>query len=154
MRYYKGNDHRVALVRDRLFVDGKEVRAAVVVLPERSQNRQTPPRRGRQQRYSSPKLNFPDVQSRVQTVDVFFMRRNTHCDELDIVNIDSYDCYLNSRKQKTVKSSGDIATFMNNNVLNHFSEIPTDCEYVQWFKVSQTEEDLVLGTIYIPQENN
>jgi len=39
MRYYKGNDHRVALVRDRLFVDGKEVRAAVVVLPERSQNR-------------------------------------------------------------------------------------------------------------------
>ena len=73
------------------------------------------------------------------------MCRNTHCDELDIVNIDSYDCYLNSRKQKTVKSSGDIATFMNNNVLNHFSEIPTDCEYVQWFKVSQTEEILFLA---------
>ena len=81
----------------------------------------------------------------------------THCDELDIVNIDNYACFLKNRKQKTVKRSGGIATFMNNNVSNHFSEIPTDCEYVQWFKVShsftQTEEDLILGTIYIPSEN-
>ena len=81
----------------------------------------------------------------------------THCDELDIVNIDNNACFLKNRKQKTIKRSGGIATFINNNVSNHFSEIPTDCEYVQWFKVShsftQTEEDLILGTIYIPPEN-
>jgi len=53
VRHYKGNNHRVALIRDRLFVDGKEVRSADVVLPERSQNRQIPSSRGRQQRYST-----------------------------------------------------------------------------------------------------
>jgi len=47
--YYKGGyTHRVALVRDRLFVDGLENGAGNVVLPEHSQNRQTSYRIGRQ----------------------------------------------------------------------------------------------------------
>ena len=69
----------------------------------------------------------------------------------------NYDCFLKNRKQKTAKRSDRIVNFINNNVSNHFSENPTDCEYVQWFKVSrgltQTEEDLIIGTIYIPPKN-
>ena len=62
----KGNTQGVALVCDRLFIDGKEIRAADVVLG-RSQNCQTLPSRGRQQRYASPRRG---VQARISTSNV------------------------------------------------------------------------------------
>lgn len=40
---------------------------------------------------------------------------------------------------------------------NNFSEISSESEYVQWFKISQsllkTEEDIIFGTVYVPPEN-
>ena len=61
-----------------------------------------------------------------------------------------------NRRQKVVKQSGGIGTFVKSSLYKHCSFIDTECEYVQWFKISKSvlhcNEDYVVGTVYIPPE--
>lgn len=60
-------------------------------------------------------------------------------------------------KKKTNKRSGGIATLVKKEFTKYFRILPTDCEYVQWFKFSNVsfnvEEDVVFGADYLPPEN-
>ena len=47
--------------------------------------------------------------------------------------------------------------FVKSSLHKDCSAIDTECEYVQWFKISKSclhcNEDYVIGTVYIPPEN-
>jgi len=97
-------------------------------------------------------LNIPEFKNQIQSVDIFSCFE-THCDDLDIVCLDNYDCFLKNRSQKSFKKSGGLATFVKHDIVSQFSEIKTDCEYIQWFKLSKdlfkTDEDVIFGAIYV-----
>ena len=63
-----------------------------------------------------------------------------------------------NRKQKTKRKSGGMAVFIRNDLCKHFTSIETDCEYVLWFKMSQSlfnaDEDVVFGTVYNPSASS
>jgi hypothetical protein len=77
----------------------------------------------------------------------------THLDDLDVIKFENYYCIFKDRKQTVARKSGGIATF----VKSYFTQIDTECEYVQWFKLSkclfETDEDVIFGSVYIPPEN-
>ena len=82
----------------------------------------------------------------------------TKLDDLDVVNIDNYDCVRKDRKQKVIRRSGGIAVLVNKHIARYFEYIDSDGEYVLWFKLSKvllnTDEDIYIGAVYLPPINS
>ena len=75
------------------------------------------------------KICIPEFKQYVTSVDVFSCSES-HLDDLDVIDLVIY---------------------------GSFEEINTDCEYVQWFKLSKSvfdsHEDVIFGSVYIPPDN-
>jgi len=105
----------------------------------------------------SSKLVLPDFQEKVSNFDIFNCTE-THQDKVDAVYLNNYVFVPKHRRQQVVEKSGGIGTFVKSSLYKHcFFFIDTECEYVQWFKISKSvlhcNEDYVVGTVYIPPEN-
>lgn len=102
------------------------------------------------------KICIPEFKQYVASFDVFSCSES-HLDDLDVIELEDFACVLKNRKQTFSKMSGGIATFVKNDIYVYFEEIYTDCEYVQWFKLSKrlfsTNDDVILGSVYIPPDN-
>ena len=82
----------------------------------------------------------------------------TKLDDLDVVNIDNYECVRKDRIQKVIRRSGGIAVLVNKHIASYFEYIDSDCEYVLWFKLSKVllniGEDIYMGAVYLPPINS
>ena len=103
------------------------------------------------------KLNIPEFIENINKFDIFSCFE-TFCDNSDVINVNNCSCFLKNRSQNDRKRSGGIATFIKDTILEHFEEIHTECEYVQWFKLpkkaTDLDEDVIFGAIYMPPENS
>ena len=81
----------------------------------------------------------------------------TKLDELDQINVDGFKFISKPRKQKVLRKSGGIGIFVKNSIHHLLTEIPTECEYVLWFKINRNlfnaAEDVYFGTVYVPPDN-
>jgi len=79
-------------------------------------------------------------------------------DSLDIVSVDNYTFVPKHRKQKTLRKSGGIGTFVRQDIMKYVTFLESESEFVQWLKISQilvgTDEDVYFGIVYIPPENS
>ena len=77
-------------------------------------------------------------------------------DSLDIVQVHGYEFFPKHRKQRVLRKSAGIGTFIKLDVVNYCNFIKSDCDYVQWINISQKlfncEEDVIFGVTYIPPE--
>lgn len=102
------------------------------------------------------KLLIPEFIDTVSKNDIFACTE-THLDKYDVVTIDGYAFFSKHRRQKTLRKSGGIGIFMKSSIATHCEIIDTDCEYIQWCKLSKSvynsDGDLLIGVVYIPPEN-
>lgn len=62
------------------------------------------------------KLSIPEFKKYVSTFDIFSCLES-HLDDLDVIDIDNYTCFMKNRKQSYSKKSGGIATFVKNDFI-------------------------------------
>lgn len=103
------------------------------------------------------KLICPEFKSYIDQFDVIACSE-TKLDDLDEIILDNHQCIMKNRKQKVARKSGGIAVLIKNEIYKHFSPLDSECEYIQWFKLSKmlcnTNEDVIFGAVYIPPENS
>lgn len=99
------------------------------------------------------KLVCPEFIDYLNTFDIIACEE-TKLDNFDDIHLDQHQCVFKHRKQKVLRKSGGIAVLVRNEIFKFFSSIDSDCEYVQWFKMSKclfnTTEDVMFGAVYIP----
>jgi len=102
------------------------------------------------------KLLIPEFCDSILKYDMFACLE-TKLDELDQINVDGYKFISKPRKQKVLRKSGGIGIFVKNSIHHLLTEIPTECEYVLWFKINRNlfnaAEDVYFGTVYVPPDN-
>ena len=103
------------------------------------------------------KLIYPEFKAYVNEFDVIACSE-TKLDDLDEIILENHQCITKNRKQKTLRKSGGIAFLIKNNFFKYFTFLESECEYVQWFKLSKivcnTTEDILIGAVYVPPENS
>jgi len=81
----------------------------------------------------------------------------THLDEFDTISLNNYSFVAKNRGQKFTKKSGGIGMYIKSSIYDKCMFHDTECEYVQWCQLSKSllnsDEDLMLGVVYIPPAN-
>ena len=82
----------------------------------------------------------------------------TKTDECDIIDISGYTVKLKNRKFMSLKKSGGILLAYTNEYKKYISELPKQCNFTLWFKISKQligcDGDSIYGITYIPPENS
>ena len=88
----------------------------------------------------------------------FLCFTETKIEETDVISISGFISFSQSRRQKFARRSGGISVYVKQNISKHFTNIPSESDYVLWFSINKsltnTEEDLIFGIVYIPPENS
>ena len=96
---------------------------------------------------------YPDFCSYIQNFDSLCCSE-TKTDDIDIISIDGYECFIQSRKQRYIRRSGGICIFIKKALYRFLKVIETASDYVFWVNISSVltnlDEDLLLGVMYIP----
>ena len=75
-----------------------------------------------------------------------------------MISILGFISFSQSRRQKFARRSGGISVYVKQNTSKHFTNIPSESDYVLWFSINKSltnkEEDLIFGIVYIPPENS
>ena len=78
----------------------------------------------------------------------------TKLEKEDVISCDGYTFINEPRKQGYTRKSGGLGFFIRDNLVKSTEILSSSTEYISWLKISkqflQTEDDLLLGTVYIP----
>ncbi|CAG2203358.1 TBCD [Mytilus edulis] len=78
----------------------------------------------------------------------------TKLSDIDILNIPDDYMYYSKIRKKCKRKSGGIVVMYRNKLKGYLNFINTDCEFVQWVKISKLiinqKTDSLLGCVYIP----
>ena len=101
--------------------------------------------------------NYPDFANFVESYDLLcFTEIKT--DNTDIISFQGYSSFVQPRKRPYLRKSGGISIYFKNKFSNFLKIIETESDYVLWVEISkiltQTEENVILGVVYIPPENS
>ena len=101
--------------------------------------------------------NYPDFANFVESYDLLcFTEIKT--DNTDIISFQGYSSFDQPRKRPYLRKSGGISIYFKNKFSNFLKIIETESDYVLWVEISktltQTEENVILGVVYIPPENS
>ena len=101
--------------------------------------------------------NYPDFIEYCNNYD-FLCFTETKIDETDVISIPGFISVSQSRRQKFVRRSGGISVYVKENISKYFTVIPSESDYILWFSINRsltnTEENLIFGVVYIPPENS
>ena len=99
---------------------------------------------------------YPDFVDFCNKYD-FLCFTETKIEETEVISIPEFISFSQSRRQKFARRSGGISVYVKQNI-KHFMNIPSESDYVLWFSINKsltnTEEDLIFGIVYIPPENS
>ena len=80
--------------------------------------------------------------------------QETKTDEFDILSLPGFTAISQPRKQKYYRKSGGLAVFVKNDISDYCLHFKTESDYILWISIDkrilQTDENVILGTIYIP----
>ncbi|CAG2247003.1 unnamed protein product [Mytilus edulis] len=103
------------------------------------------------------RMQYPEFIELIKCYD-FICLTETKTDDFDNVDIPGYTFKLKNRKTKSKVKSGGIAFGYKNELENYVQTIETESNLVFWVKISanylKTEQDVMIGTVYIPPENS
>lgn len=99
------------------------------------------------------RLNYPEFDETLTNFDILCVTE-TKLDHTDVISVPGYNFLSQQRKQKFIRKSGGIGIFYRNRFEGKFKIIDTESDYILWVKFEKTlfgtEEDPVLGVLYIP----
>ncbi|CAG2190917.1 unnamed protein product [Mytilus edulis] len=182
MKKAKVESKKVKLVRDKLYINGKPYNNTTasnkqtkeyrdVLLSKTSPlaiNLSPPisPRRFKRSRndfvceeneeitLSTHIINYPEFSELIYKNDIAcFVETKT--DDLDDIRLKGYKFILKNRKKVSRIKSGGIALCFKEHLHENIEVIKTDCKFVLWCKISKiicSNQDVILGIIYIPPE--
>ncbi|CAG2203416.1 unnamed protein product [Mytilus edulis] len=103
------------------------------------------------------KSQYPEFIKLISDHDIICLTE-TKTDNFDNINIPEYTFKFKNRKSHSRVKSGGIAFGYKNEMSKYIHIIETKSSLVLWAKISadflQTDEDLVIGNVYIPPENS
>ena len=91
---------------------------------------------------------------------IFFIDHDILCfvetklDHTDIVSLPGFDCLSQPRKELSFRRSGGIALFVKTEISEYCTHRPSESDYIMWVcidkRLTDTEENLILGIVYVP----
>ena len=103
------------------------------------------------------RLFYPEFIELINDYDVLCVC-DTHLDNADLVDIENYTFFSKNRSQSYKRKSGGIGIYVKNTLVKYFSLVENVSEYVLWMSIckdfTKTDENSILGVIYIPPENS
>ncbi|MEW8548622.1 MAG: reverse transcriptase family protein [Candidatus Thiodiazotropha sp.] len=103
------------------------------------------------------RAQYPDFIDMVENYDLLCFTE-TKIDETDIISFPGYCNFSQPRKQSYQRKSGGISVYFRENLSKYIRHLQTESDYVLWIEIdkifSKTDENVILGTIYIPPENS
>lgn len=103
------------------------------------------------------RLKFPEFTEFLNEYD-FICVSETHTDDTDDVDIDGYTFYSKHRAQNYRRKSGGIGIYVRNYFSKYVSVLNSESDYGLWLEIdkalSQTDEHVTLGNIYLPPESS
>ncbi|CAG2236450.1 DNASE1L [Mytilus edulis] len=100
------------------------------------------------------RINYPEFSELIYKNDIAcFVETKT--DDLDDIRLKGYKFILKNRKKVSRIKSGGIALCFKEHLHENIEVIKTDCKFVLWCKISKiicSNQDVILGIIYIPPE--
>ncbi|CAG2232459.1 PLG [Mytilus edulis] len=101
-------------------------------------------------------MKYPEFVELIHKYD-FICLSESKTDDFDVIDIPGYKFIMQNRKKTKVKSGG-IAFGYKEKYEKQVHLIETESKLVLWLKISSeifgTEEDVLIGCIYIPPENS
>ncbi|VDI16015.1 Hypothetical predicted protein [Mytilus galloprovincialis] len=102
-------------------------------------------------------MQYPEFVELIHKYD-FICLSESKTDDFDIIDIPGYKFIMQNRKTKSKVKSGGIAFGYKEKYEKQVHLIETESKLVLWLKISSeifvTEEDVLIGCIYIPPENS
>ena len=103
------------------------------------------------------RLNYPEFSTLVKSYDIFCIQESK-LDDIDVVSLDGYAFFHQTRKQKYKRKSGGIGVFVKESVFRNFEIVNSSSDYILWLKVSfkgkEHDNDFVFGVVYKPPESS
>lgn len=103
------------------------------------------------------KLLCPEFIEMIKKYDICLFTE-TKLSDIDILNIPDDYMYYSKIRKKCKRKSGGIVVMYRNKLKGYLNFINTDCEFVQWVKISKLiinqKTDSLLGCVYIPPSNS
>ena len=82
------------------------------------------------------------------------MFRRNEADYTDIVSFPGFNCLSQPRRELAFRRSGGIVLFVKDEISENCTHRPSDSDYIMWVyldkQLTDTEENVVLGIVYIP----
>ena len=79
-------------------------------------------------------------------------------DNTDIISFPGYTSFTQPRKQRFCRKSGGISVYSKITFSKYIKQIDTDSDYILWLEIDKKlmnlDENLILGTVYLPPENS
>ncbi|CAG2198186.1 unnamed protein product [Mytilus edulis] len=102
-------------------------------------------------------MQYPEFVELINKHD-FICLSESKTDDFDVIDIPGYKFIMQNRKTKSKVKSGGIAFGYKEKYEKQVHLIETESKLVLWLKISSeifgTEEDVLIGCIYIPPENS
>ncbi|MEW8560930.1 MAG: hypothetical protein AB2541_02460, partial [Candidatus Thiodiazotropha sp.] len=99
------------------------------------------------------RTDYPDFSQFFSAFDMICFVE-TKLDDTDIVSLPGFQCLSQPRKQHYLRKSGGIAFFVKEGISEYCKQKESVSDYIMWIcvdkKLTQTDENLVLGIIYVP----
>ncbi|CAG2232095.1 unnamed protein product [Mytilus edulis] len=155
--YYKEarKQNKKALIkRDRLFIDGKEIKPLPSDIAENTTRREeNTTRREFQSQGARPKTRRRNRRDDITSDET----AKTKLDDIDIIDCENFIFKYKNRKKISNYKSGGIAIGYKKYLEHYITVIESECPFVFWFSVKKEifdfQENVIFGITYIPPEN-
>ncbi len=103
------------------------------------------------------RLIYPEISEFINQNDVVCLTE-THTEVDDVIELPGFSSIAKHRKQAVLRKSGGIGVFVKNSISSYIENINSENEYALWLKIDKKltniEEDLILGVLYVPPEKS
>jgi len=101
------------------------------------------------------KSNYPEFQELISNYDIL-CTQETKLDKFDKIDIPNYTFLSKPRLENYKRKSGGLGYFIKNEIMNKLSVTTPEskCEYIFWLKISNGQENVTIGNVYIPPEQS
>ena len=103
------------------------------------------------------RLQYDEFRELITCHDILCFQE-TKTDDIDVLELENYEFVMKNRKKYGRVNSGGIVLAFRNYLKEHITIHETECKSVLWFELSKNvtnfDNNLIVGIIYIPPENS
>ena len=103
------------------------------------------------------RLQYDEFRELITCHDILCFQE-TKTDDIDVLELENYEFVMKNRKKYGRVNSGGIVLAFRNYLKDHITIHETECKSVLWFELSKNvtnfDNNLIVGIIYIPPENS